>query len=179
MHSFADMLVLRRGRGTFVWQSVWGTLWDVAGRYSFILVMSLVCLGSALQLSSEFHREREREKTERNTWFSAGAQQQQHGSSSNGCLDRWKANYWMGFLSVCWEEQRIDGIYRQKIKLLEWRYCTDPSWYTRAPKKALTTARKVSYQIIFINKSCTSALSPVTENHGTVAIKKKNPLYIK
>lgn len=23
----------------------------------------------------------------------------------SGCLDRWKANYWMGFLAVCWEEQ--------------------------------------------------------------------------
>lgn len=62
--------------------------------------------------------ERGREKRERRALV---AERSSSSSGGTGCLDRWKANYWMGFLAVCWEEQRTDGIYRQQIKLLDWR----------------------------------------------------------
>lgn len=79
------------------------------GRTLFSHVIRLVWPVSVLQFSYEFHREKAGSVVEHRS----------SSSSSSGCLDRWKANYWMGFLAVCREEQSGDGIYRQQIKLLD------------------------------------------------------------
>lgn len=108
------------------WTCVQGFCTDVClrgitrcGRTLFSHVICLVCLVSALQFSYEFHREREGgEKRERRALVAECSS----SGGGTGCLDRWKANYWMGFLAVCWEKQRTDGIYRQQIKLLDWRH---------------------------------------------------------